>query len=594
VICMPDMEEFYTPAEIATILKIEEDSVTRLLRQNKMPGYKVEGSWRVSKSEFLEQKEHSEQKIKLANASQTIEVAVRSPADPWKSEANDLSTSYERYAYVNYRQVGKYLSSLAHARRWPHNALVAPKERVFVCFYPLYPLHLLSVIMLIFIRSESPAVERAIQFALDDLLTHKREPSQDDLALIPLGDGRDIIEAIAKGLHEREELGARSVFNSLCRNIDEQNKLNGKHNWLRELRARPVPSRNGEEQEKPKELRYPLQELSYLKNKPRPKWAIDQIMFERGVSLFVGDGGSGKSTLVLNMLLSRACNVPFLNRDTKPAFVVWVAAESINELYSRIVACLSCHNIQEEQLTDMLFLDGRVPFNSTAEAQAFIQDTQAQLNARGITPETHNINFAFDTYARCTPGANENDTQETKLIADTILTISETFSAQVSVIHHTNAQGKIRGNTALRDAADTIWYVTKEDDTVKLFCDKMRGAREPEGFSVEVRSIVLDPNNLGAPDSTAPVIFPSNAKEEKFIPKAHLQMLQVLNARTQLTSGDWQKLCEEKHTIQRSTFYGHLKRLIAEDLVNAPSEEEKSRGKSVYYSLSPKGVMLLG
>jgi excisionase family DNA binding protein len=51
---MPETEEFYTPDEIAVILRVTEDTVTRLLRRNKMPGYKFEGSWRVSKSEFWE------------------------------------------------------------------------------------------------------------------------------------------------------------------------------------------------------------------------------------------------------------------------------------------------------------------------------------------------------------------------------------------------------------------------------------------------------------------------------------------------------------------------------------------------------------
>jgi DNA-binding transcriptional ArsR family regulator len=242
----------------------------------------------------------------------------------------------------------------------------------------------------------------------------------------------------------------------------------------------------------------------------------------------------------------------------------------------------------------MLFLDGRVPFNNTAEIQVFIQETQEQLAALGVTPETHSINFAFDTYARCTPGSDENNTQETKLISDMILTIGETFDGHVIVIHHTNAQGKIRGNTTLRDAVDTVWYVTKDGNTIKLFCDKMRGTSTPEPFNVEVRSIVIDEHNIGAPGSTAPVIFPSNAQSEKFTPKAHLQMLHILNERNILTSGDWLKLCKERHEMTDPTFYRHLKKLIADDLVNAPIEDEKERGKKVYYSLSPKGVQLLG
>lgn len=433
----------------------------------------------------------------------------------------------------------------------------------------------------------APAVEQAMQWALDDMFNN-REPRTEDWSLVPTGNAIEAFQAIKDALPDGTT-GVQKAFRSLS-NTEA-------YKWLKLLRTKPVPPREGEEGQQvksPKIRRYPLQTLSYLKNKPKPTWAVDQMMFERGASLFVGDGGSGKSTLVLNMLISRACNVPFIGKETKPAFVVWVAAESVNELYPRIAACLACHDLSEEQLTNMLFLDGRVPFNNTAEIEAFIQDTKEQLAEIGVTPERHSINFAFDTYARCTPGSDENNTQETKLIADMILTIGESFDGHVIVIHHTNAQGKIRGNTTLRDAVDTVWYVIKDNNTIKLICDKMRGTSTPEPFSVEVRSIVIDEQNIGAPGSTAPVVFPSNAQSEKFTPKAHLQMLHILNERNQLTSGDWLKLCKERHEMSDPTFYRHLKKLATDDLINVPTEDEKERGKKVYYSLSPKGVMLLG
>jgi hypothetical protein len=443
----------------------------------------------------------------------------------------------------------------------------------------------------------TPMIQQATQWALEDLFKGQ-QPSQEDLTIIAATPAiAEKINGLCDALKEGGEPALRKAFNAFCKDIDLTNKATGeKRNWLRDLRNEEVPPRPGTEakQERPKERKYQLQPLSYLKNKPRPTWAVDQMMFERGASLFVGDGGSGKSTLVLNMLISRACGVPFIGKETKPAFVVWVAAESVNELYPRIVACLACHDIPEDKFTNMLFLDGRVPFNNTAEIQAFIEETQEQLAELGVTSETYSINFAFDTYARCTPGSDENNTQETKLIADMILTISEAFNGHITVIHHTNAQGKIRGNTTLRDAVDTVWYVTKDGNTIKLSCDKMRGTSTPEPFSVEVRSIVIDEHNLGAPDSTAPVIFASNTPSEKFTPKVHLQMLKLLSEHNQLTSGEWQRLCKEKHEISPSSFYNYRKQLIANDLVNAPVEEEKEHGKKVYYSLSPKGVLLLG
>ncbi len=428
----------------------------------------------------------------------------------------------------------------------------------------------------------APAIEQALQWIVEDLLTN-RDPSSADLALIPTGMAMEIIQALQEA-QSKGEVKTRKAFNALCET----------YSWLKELRAKPLPPRQGEPGKERKLYSYPLQPLSYFKNKPKREWGVDQIIFNRGSSIFIGDSGSGKSTFVLNMFLSRACDVYFINRATKPAFLVWIAGESADELYPRIKAFLACHNIPEDELKNFLGLDAPMPFNDVSEVVTFINEVKEQLAVMGVTPETHSIAFVFDTYAKCTPGADENSTQETKVITASIDAIVRDFSSHVAIIHHVNAQGKIRGNGSFKASVDTVWMVTKNESIMQLHCVKMRGAREPEDFMVESRSIIIDENNLSSPDSTAPVIFPSNAGSEKFIPKTQMQMLRILNDRSQITSGEWQNLCKEKHDISRTTFYDHLKVIEAEDLVNAPPREERKRGISFYYSLSPKGVMLLG
>ena len=45
-------ETYYTPEEIAKLLRMAEGSVTRLLRQKKIPAYKISGQWRIDREEF--------------------------------------------------------------------------------------------------------------------------------------------------------------------------------------------------------------------------------------------------------------------------------------------------------------------------------------------------------------------------------------------------------------------------------------------------------------------------------------------------------------------------------------------------------------
>ncbi|MFL5625057.1 MAG: AAA family ATPase [Ktedonobacteraceae bacterium] len=358
--------------------------------------------------------------------------------------------------------------------------------------------------------------------------------------------------------------------------------------WREMVRVSPEQAAPGAEK---KERSYQLHPLSYLKNRPKREWGVDHIVLDKGVSVFVGDGGSGKSTFVLNMDIARACGIDFIGKTTKPAFVIWVAAESIDELYDRVIAMLKCNQIPEESLTNFLILDGRMPFNNTAEVDLFIQEIQEQLQELDVTPTTHSLTFTFDTYARCTPGADENNTQETKLIVDSMLKISDTFNAQVKTIHHVNAQGRIRGNTAFRDAVDTMWIVTKEGSQVKLHCDKMRGRIEPEDFQVEIRSIILDPDNI---DSTAPVIFSSDAPStEPFAPRVQIQLLDILQASGQLSCNIWAANCEKAHKISYSTFHNHRKHLLDAGLVEFLGGKPE-KGKRATYVISKAGEELLG
>lgn len=404
-------------------------------------------------------------------------------------------------------------------------------------------------------------------------------------AFSPYGDLSDMAVEMVEARKGKGELGLKRYVVSLNNINSDQYKR------VVKILSGHIPT----QEEKPVEPErpYQLQPLSYFKNRPKREWGVHHMIYDRGVSLWIGDGGSGKSTLKLDMSLARACTQTFAGKDVKSAFVIWVAAESSDEIYPRVSAWLRTHKIAEEALTNMLFLDGRVPFNNTAEVDAFIESVREQLGELNFTPESQSIEFVFDTYARCTPGSDENNTQETKLIADSMLHIAGAFNAHVSVIHHVNAKGSIRGNTALRDAVDTVWNVTKESDRIKLHCDKMRGTEEPKDFYVKMRSIVLDENNL---DDSAPIIVASedSEPEEVFTPKTLLQMLEILQNHGQLTCNTWQKHCQETYEVSKSTFHNYLKTAIKDDLVNGPSAEEKERGKRVNYSLTEKGAMLLG
>lgn len=65
---MIQMEELYTVEEVAALLKLKEETVTKLIRQKKLPGFKVTGgSWRVSEKDLKAYIEEQRRKYQQQN-----------------------------------------------------------------------------------------------------------------------------------------------------------------------------------------------------------------------------------------------------------------------------------------------------------------------------------------------------------------------------------------------------------------------------------------------------------------------------------------------------------------------------------------------
>lgn len=336
-----------------------------------------------------------------------------------------------------------------------------------------------------------------------------------------------------------------------------------------------------------KDRKYELHPISYLKDRPKKEWGVYQLSYDRGSALWAGDSGSGKSTFVLNVNLSRVCDVNFVGKAVKPGFLIWVGAESVDEIYPRVAAFMACHNLPEEKLRNVLILDEAVPFNNAAEIQDFIASVKEQMAEMGITYQDFQLIFTFDTYARCTPGADENNTQETKVISDTIDLVCSAFNAHVDFIHHTNAQGKIRGSTVFKAGVDTAWVITKDRETMKLECLKMRGHVEPEPFTVLMRSIVLDENN---PDETAPVIFAVDAASEaNKVTNFQMEILQHIKnlGGSEVARTEVMKACEIDRNTEKG-FVNAISGLLGKGLLRMSKEKQRT-----CYSILESGLAVL-
>ena len=171
------------------------------------------------------------------------------------------------------------------------------------------------------------------------------KPSAADLTAIPPGEALNYIKAIAKGLQERQEIGAHSVFNAICKNIEEHSKLNGKRHWLRELRSKPVPPRAGveagqsegakEEEELPRGIHmgksgkpvFTRMLESDVDELPDIAFRIQCVLPESAVMLVYGPSGTGKTFFGYHMAQCLAHNMYWFGRRVAGCKVLYVYAE---------------------------------------------------------------------------------------------------------------------------------------------------------------------------------------------------------------------------------------------------------------------------
>jgi len=166
----------------------------------------------------------------------------------------------------------------------------------------------------------APAVEAAMQWALEDLLTNKKQPSQEDLAIIPQGEATNIIHDLSQALQEGGELELVKAFKALSK----------MHDWLKALRNKSIPSRSGaegEKQEKPKRKFLYASEVQ----EEQITWISKNRIALGSFSLVVGDPGLGKS-LVLTKLaagITTGKGIPD-SQQMEPGGVIIMAPEDSN------------------------------------------------------------------------------------------------------------------------------------------------------------------------------------------------------------------------------------------------------------------------
>lgn len=248
--------------------------------------------------------------------------------------------------------------------------------------------------------------------------------------------------------------------------------------------------------------RFTLERLLEIRVPSAPVWLVRDLLAASGLAIVYGAPGSGKSFAALDVALHIAAGIPYAGRKTRPAGVVYVAAEAGEGFRRRVIAA-----------REHLGLHGDEPFAMVAAApdlgtkdgdlKPLVEAIEAQTRIFGWKPGV----VVLDTLARVIPGADENSSQAMGLFVSNADAIARRFSCLVLVVHHAGkaADAGMRGSSALHGAADTEWLITADGPirTVKLVKSKEGADNLSWAFSLSTVEVGRDED--GEPITTCVV-----------------------------------------------------------------------------------------
>lgn len=195
-----------------------------------------------------------------------------------------------------------------------------------------------------------------------------------------------------------------------------------------------------------------------LASRQPPRHMIEGLLQFDSESWVIGEPGSRKSFVVLDMAAHVASGKPWQGRRVNQALVVFIVAEGAGGSAARIKAWQKTYGPMGQHIR---FLPRPVQAARPAAWAVLVQACarladQARLAGQGLL-------VVLDTQARVTVGLKENDATDMGVFIDAVRAIREASGACVLTVHHTGRKGgDARGSSAIDGAQTTELKVVKD------------------------------------------------------------------------------------------------------------------------------------
>lgn len=237
--------------------------------------------------------------------------------------------------------------------------------------------------------------------------------------------------------------------------------------------------------------------MTDLKNRPAPKWLIENIVEEEGLTVFFGPDKVGKTAALSSLLWGWAAGMKWWlmpqyemhdPRDDTERRVMYILLEGQAAYYERFEAWKSRYSDESLDLDNFIVVDESMILydrNVRLDAPSTWTTSMQRIHKTVAVYQPHIL--VIDTLSRATPGMDENSPQMAAIVGFFDM-LRDAYGTAIIVVHHTSLseEERPRGHSSLKGAASSYVRIKgkPEDDVLYLVNGPHRNAEpsQPQAF----------------------------------------------------------------------------------------------------------------
>jgi hypothetical protein len=265
---------------------------------------------------------------------------------------------------------------------------------------------------------------------------------------------------------------------------------------------------------------------------------IDGVLPDAPYGVIMGQSGSGKTFAAMDLVFAMARGELWRGRDTKPARVLYIAAEGAVGVRKRLKAYAQHHGIALSSI-DVEFLGAAPDLTKDDDVRGLIDTIKARAAAsHRRVAYTH---IVIDTWSQVTPGADENSSHDMGAALKNVQTIHHATGARILFIAH---MGKdmtkgMRGWSGFKAAMDYEIEVSREGEQRMLTVSKSRDSMDGARFAFHLQPVTLGVTKRGKAVVSCVVVHDMAPPKKRPATPVQTAVLAAIELHFEASDGAW-------------------------------------------------------